>query len=69
MCNDYNNWNMWYEKILDDFNFSRCDDEYVASFLNDKISELPHFSIEDVDVKDKSIVFGEKSTTDRKSVV
>lgn len=58
MCNDYNNWNMWYEKILDDFNFSRCDDEYVASFLNDKISELPYFSIEDVDVKDKSIVFG-----------
>ncbi len=54
----YNDWDMWYELILDDFSFSRKDDELAASLLNDKIQKKGKFDISHIDFPSQSIVFG-----------
>ena len=50
MC-EYNNWNSWYEKILDDFNFSMKEDIKSANLLNELIVKKGKFNIHDMDVK------------------
>lgn len=59
MCTVYfNNWDCWYDRILDDFGFSREDDLLSAEFLDDKISENQIFNLQDVGVTNQSIIFG-----------
>lgn len=54
----YNNWDKWYRQILDDFNFSRADDEKSAITLNNIIMKKGKFNMHDVSLKDKCIVLG-----------
>ncbi len=62
---NYDEWKLWYERILDDFKFSKIDDEDSASLLNQILNDEGFITIEDlkhevVDFKntDKFIVFG-----------
>ncbi len=55
---NYNNWDKWYTKICNDFGFKECDDIKSAKRLNDLISKTSKFNIQDVDIKDKTIIFG-----------
>ncbi len=61
----YAEWELWYERILDDFNFLKADDEDSAKLLNQILQEEGFITIEElksdvVDFKntDKFIVFG-----------
>lgn len=55
---EYNDWNMWYNKILKDFNFNMDDDIKSAEILNDLITKKGKFNIKNMDVKSKAIIFG-----------
>lgn len=62
---NYDEWENWYERILDDFKFSKQDDEDSAKLLNQILNEEGYITIDDlkcdiVDFKntDKFIVFG-----------
>ncbi|WP_304125170.1 6-hydroxymethylpterin diphosphokinase MptE-like protein [Methanosphaera cuniculi] len=57
MCR-YNNWDKWYVKILDDFNFSMKEDIKSANLLNELIMKKGKFNIDDMDVKKQAIIFG-----------
>ena len=61
MC-EYNNWNSWYEKILDDFNFSMKEDVKSANLLNELIMKKGKFNIHNMDVKKKNIYLILKKT-------
>lgn len=54
---NYNNWQQWYEQIIDDFGFSVDADIKSAEVLNKLVDEMS-FEVVDVDVKDKAILFG-----------
>ena len=59
MCNvKYNNWDYWYPLIMDDFGFSRVDDELSAKILNDEIRKIGKFDINHVHVNNQCIIFG-----------
>lgn len=51
----YNDWDKWYDIILDDFSFDENDDILSAIYLNENISK---FDLSHIDFKDKCIVFG-----------
>jgi len=51
-------WMDWYKEILDDFGFSREDDEKSARFLNDYLVDNPEYSVEYLPSGDNFIVFG-----------
>lgn len=59
---DFGEWNIYYKRILDDFNFSREDDERCAQVLDEILSEEGCLSLEDlskiVGFSDRFIVFG-----------
>lgn len=54
----YNNWNRWYDEILDDFGFNIEDDIKSAKILNDKIVEKGKFDIHNLHLTNQCIVFG-----------
>lgn len=54
----FNNWDRWYELIVDDFGFSKCDDLVSARLLDEKISAEQIINIDDICVHTKCIVFG-----------
>jgi len=41
-------WNLWYEKILDDFGFSKEEDERTASILNELLSKKSSINLENL---------------------
>ena len=55
-------WERYYKEILDDFGFSRDDDEYSAKVLDEILSEEGCLTLDDlgqiVNFSDKYIVFG-----------
>ena len=53
-----NNWEEWYDRILDDFSFSRYDDELSAKLLDEKISEKGKFDLSHIGFPHQCIVFG-----------
>ena len=59
---EFGEWNIYYNKILDDFGFSREDDEKSAQVLDEILSEEGCLTLEDlskiVGFSDKFIVFG-----------
>ncbi len=54
----YNNWEQWYEVILDDFSFNRNDDFSSAKYLNKKMSKKDKCNVDDMDWPSQCIVFG-----------
>lgn len=54
----YNDWEHWYDLIINDFSFSRLDDIASAEYLNKKISKKDKFNIGDMDWPHQCIVFG-----------
>ena len=59
---EFGEWNIYYKEILDDFGFSREDDEKCAQLLDEILSEEGCLTLEDlskiVGFSDKFIVFG-----------
>ena len=59
---EFGQWSIYYKKILDDFGFSREDDEKSAQLLDEILSEEGCLTLEDlskiVGFSDKFIVFG-----------
>ena len=59
-------WERYYKEILDDFGFSREDDEYSAKVLDEILSEEGCLTLDDlgqiVNFSDKYIVFGHTPT-------
>ena len=59
---EFGEWNIYYKEILDDFGFSRDDDEKCAQLLDEILSEEGCLTLEDlskiVGFSDKFIVFG-----------
>ncbi|RAP47314.1 MAG: 6-hydroxymethyl-7,8-dihydropterin pyrophosphokinase [Methanosphaera sp. rholeuAM6] len=55
MCN---NWENWYDLILDDFSFSKSDDELSARVLNEKINKKGKFDISHIHFPHQCIIFG-----------
>ena len=53
-----NNWEYWYELILDDFSFNKEEDITSAKCLNKKMSKKDKFNICDIDWPSQCIVFG-----------
>ena len=55
-------WERYYKEILDDFGFSRDDDEYSAKVLDEILSEEGCLTLDElgqiVNFSDKYIVFG-----------
>jgi 2-amino-4-hydroxy-6-hydroxymethyldihydropteridine diphosphokinase len=51
-------WLEWYREILDDFGFSREDDEASALFLNEFLKNHQGLSLKDLPSGDNFIVFG-----------
>jgi hypothetical protein len=51
-------WMQWYQLILEDFNFKKEDDELSAETLNNIIDDIGPITPQDIDIKDKVIVFG-----------
>lgn len=51
-------WMSWYQKILNDFGFSRDDDEESAELLNQLLTVQGGLSPDDILVKEKALVFG-----------
>jgi 2-amino-4-hydroxy-6-hydroxymethyldihydropteridine diphosphokinase len=51
-------WMQWYGLILDDFGFKKEDDELSAETLNNIIDDFGALTPQDIDVKEKGIVFG-----------
>lgn len=58
---EFKKWNKWYEEILNDFNFSKDDDERTADVLNEIIEENGFLTVEDLKKEfpfKKAVVFG-----------
>ncbi len=59
---EFGEWNIYYKEILDDFGFSREDDEKCAQVLDEILSEKGCLTLDDlskiVGFSDKFIVFG-----------
>ena len=59
---EFGEWNIYYKEILDDFGFSREDDEKCAKVLDEILSEEGCLTLDDlskiVGFSDKFIVFG-----------
>ncbi|MFA0833486.1 MAG: 6-hydroxymethylpterin diphosphokinase MptE-like protein [Methanobacterium formicicum] len=51
-------WMQWYQLILEDFGFKKEDDELSAETLNNIIDDYGVITPQDIDIKDKVIVFG-----------
>ncbi len=51
-------WFSWYREILDDFGFSRVDDEKSAETLNSLLDNQNPLQPSDITINDKVIVFG-----------
>lgn len=51
-------WMQWYGLILKDFNFKREDDELSAGILNNIIGDIGALTPQDIEIKEKVIVFG-----------
>jgi len=51
-------WMQWYQLILEDFNFKKNDDELSAETLNNIIDDYGVITPQDINIKDKVIVFG-----------
>lgn len=51
-------WFSWYNVILNEFDFSREDDEKSAEILNSLLDEHNSSCIAEINIKDKVIVFG-----------
>jgi len=51
-------WMQWYHSILEDFGFSQEDDEQSAESLNNILDDIGALMPQDIDIKDKVIVFG-----------
>ena len=54
----YNNWENWYELIINDFSFSEMEDISSAKILNEKMSKRDIFEMDDIDWPQQCIVFG-----------
>ena len=54
----YNDWEIWYDVIVDDFSFSKEDDIVSAQFLDKKIDMMGKYDLSHIDLAHKSIVFG-----------
>ncbi len=53
-----NIWFSWYKRILDEFSFSREDDEKSAKMLDNILNKQGSLKPSQIDIKDKIIVFG-----------
>lgn len=51
-------WFSWYKIILDEFGFSRDDDEKSAKILNNLLKEHSSLNKGEIKIKDKVIIFG-----------
>lgn len=51
-------WMQWYQNILEDFGFIREDDEHSAKTLNNILDDIGALITQDIEIKDKVIVFG-----------
>ena len=51
-------WMQWYGLILEDFGFKKEDDEHSAEVLNNILDDMGALVPQDIDVKDRVIVFG-----------
>jgi len=51
-------WMQWYQLILEDFDFKREDDELSAQILNNIIDDIGALTPQDIEIKEKVIVFG-----------
>ncbi|EKF85422.1 6-hydroxymethylpterin diphosphokinase MptE-like protein [Methanobacterium formicicum] len=51
-------WMQWYQLILEDLGFKKEDDELSAETLNNIIDDYGVITPQDIDIKDKVIVFG-----------
>jgi uncharacterized Rossmann fold enzyme len=51
-------WFSWYNEILDEFGFSRVDDEESAQILDEVLETVDRLSPVDIPIKDMVIVFG-----------
>ncbi len=51
-------WMQWYGLIIEDFGFKKEDDELSAKILNNIIDDYGAITPQDIDIKDKVIVFG-----------
>lgn len=54
----YNNWDTWYDLIIDDFSFNKDDDIFSARTLNEKIQKIGKYDLSHIDLPHQSIVFG-----------
>ena len=54
----YNNWDKWYDVIVDDFSFNKVDDYCSAKILNEKISIIGKYDVSHIDLPMQSIIFG-----------
>ncbi len=51
-------WMQWYQLILEDFSFKKEDDELSAEILNNILDDFGAITLQDIDIKEKVIVFG-----------
>lgn len=51
-------WMQWYQLILEDFGFLKDDDEHSAEVLNNILDDIGALVPQDIEIKDKAIVFG-----------
>lgn len=51
-------WMQWYQLILEDFGFIREDDEQSAETLNNILDDIGALVPQDIEIKDRVIVFG-----------
>ncbi|MDP3065919.1 MAG: DUF115 domain-containing protein [Methanobacteriaceae archaeon] len=55
---DISQWMTWYEKILEDFGFSRYYDEESAELLNRLLNVQGSLALNEIPVKEKAIILG-----------
>jgi len=69
----FETWNLWYEKILEDFGFSKEDDEKSACILNEILSKQGSIKlenlIENISRKDFTIYNSNKNESDIKNFI
>ncbi len=51
-------WFSWYKRILDEFGFSQNDDEKSAKILNNLLKKYNGLNKDEIEIKNKVIVFG-----------